>query len=57
VNFWSRHDLASYPVEFLYSNENGLIEDHEVSSSINPKDAHLGYWTSDEMADYISKTY
>jgi hypothetical protein len=57
VNFWSRHDFVSYPVEFLYSNENGLIEDHEVASSINPKDAHLGYWASDEMADYISKTY
>jgi hypothetical protein len=57
VNFWSRHDLASYPVEFLYSNADGLIEDREVSSSLSPSSAHTGYWTSDEMAAYISQTY
>lgn len=57
VNFWTRHDLASYPVEFLYLNENGVIEDREVSSSINPASAHTGYWSSDEMAEYIAKSY
>lgn len=57
VNFWSRHDLASYPVDFLYANENELIEDHEISSSISPKSAHTGYWTSDEMAEYVAKTF
>jgi hypothetical protein len=57
VNFWSRHDLASYPVEFLYSNEKGLIEDREIMTSLSPKSAHTGYWTSDEMAEYISETF
>lgn len=57
VNFWSRHDLASYPVEFLYSNEDGVIEDREVMASLNPKSAHTGYWSSDEMAEYIAKTF
>ena len=57
VNFWSRHDLASYPVEFLYSNAKDLIEDCEVASSISPKSAHTGYWTSAEMVDIIAKTF
>lgn len=57
VNFWSRHDLASYPVSFLYSNEKGHIEDHEIKTPLNPKDAHTGYWTSNEMAEYISDTF
>ncbi len=57
VNFWSRYDFASYPVDFLYSNEKGLIEDHEIQTSINPKSAHTGYWASNEMAEYIGKTF
>ena len=57
VNFWSRHDLASYPVEFLYSNENGVIEDREITTSLSPKTAHTGYWTSDEMAEYVAKSF
>ncbi|MFN8413305.1 MAG: hypothetical protein U0Z26_13030 [Anaerolineales bacterium] len=57
VNFWSRYDIASYPVSFLYSNQEGQIEDHEIKTSINPKTAHTGYWTSNEMAKYISKTF
>ena len=57
VNFWSRHDMASYPVDFLYSNEKGLIEDREIGTSINPKTAHTGYWTNSEMAEYISETF
>jgi len=57
VNFWSRHDLASYPVEFLYSNENGVIEDREVTTSLSPKTAHTAYWTSDEMAEYVAKSF
>jgi hypothetical protein len=57
VNFWTRHDLASYPVEFLYLNETGVIEDREISSSISPASAHTGYWTSDEMAEYIARTF
>jgi hypothetical protein len=57
VNFWSRHDMASYPVDFLYSNEKGLIEDREINTSINPKTAHTGYWTNSEMAEYISETF
>jgi hypothetical protein len=57
VNFWSRYDLASYPVDFLYSNEKGLIEDREISTSLGPNSAHTGYWGSDEMADYISQTF
>src|SRR5688572_14656925 len=50
VNFWARHDLISYPVEFLYDNEDGLIEDHHINSHISPISAHTGYWCSDEMA-------
>jgi len=57
VNFWTRHDLASYPVEFLYENEEGLIEDRQISSSLSPISAHTGYWTSDEMADHIANTF
>lgn len=57
VNFWSRHDMASYPVDFLYANEKGLIEDHEIKTSLNPKDAHTGYWSSEEMAEYVAETF
>lgn len=57
VNFWSRYDVASYPVDFLYSNEKGLIEDREITTSINPKTAHTGYWNNSEMAEYISETF
>jgi hypothetical protein len=34
-----------------------MIEDHEIQTSINPKTAHTGYWTSNEMAEYIAKTF
>jgi len=57
VNFWTRHDLASYPVEFLYENEDGLVEDRQISSGLSPISAHTGYWTSDEMAETIAKTF
>ncbi|MCC7117965.1 MAG: hypothetical protein IT310_05515 [Anaerolineales bacterium] len=57
VNFWSRHDLVSYPVDFLYDNKKGLIEDHEISTSISPTAAHTGYWTSEEMAKHVAKTF
>ncbi len=57
VNFWTRHDLISYPVEFLYENEEGLIEDHHILSQISPISAHTGYWRSNEMAEYIAKTF
>jgi hypothetical protein len=57
VNFWSRYDLASYPVEFLYSNTSGMIHDQEIHSSISPAAAHAGYWKSNEMAEYIAKTF
>jgi hypothetical protein len=57
VNFWTRHDLISYPVSFLYDNEDALIEDHHISSPISPISAHTAYWTSEEMAGYIAKTF
>lgn len=57
VNFWSRHDLVSYPIEFLYDNKKGLIEDHEISASLSPATAHTSYWTSEEMAEHIAKTF
>lgn len=57
VNFWTRYDLASCPVDFLYSNSNGEIRDVEIRSSIAPASAHTGYWTSDEMAGYIAETF
>ncbi len=57
VNFWTRHDLISYPVSCLYENEDGLIEDHHISSPISPISAHTAYWTSDEMAEYVAKSF
>lgn len=57
VNFWTRHDLASYPVSFLYTNPNGEILDQEVPSGFNPSSAHTGYWKQDEMAEGIAKTF
>ncbi len=57
VNFWSRYDLASYPVSFFYSNPTGVIKDVEIRSNLSPEKAHLGYWTSNEMADHIAKTF
>jgi hypothetical protein len=57
VNYWTRHDLISYPVEFLYENEDGLIEDRQVSSGPSPISAHSGYWTSNEVADHIASTF
>jgi len=57
VNFWSRYDLASYPVSFNYSNPAGVIKDIEIHSSKLPEKAHLGYWESDEMADHIARTF
>lgn len=56
VNFWSRYDIASYPVDALYSNSNGIIHDEEIRTSISPGAAHGSYWTSGQMADYIAKT-
>ena len=57
VNFWSRYDLASYPVSFNYSNPAGVIKDIEIHSSKSPEKAHLGYWELDEMADHIARTF
>jgi hypothetical protein len=57
INFWTRHDVASYPVAFLYSNQSGVIRDVEISSKISPLSAHLGYWQSDEMANHIAETF
>ena len=57
VNFWTRHDVASYPVAFLYDNPAGLIQDVEIRSSLSPVSAHLGYWRSDEMAAAIARTF
>jgi len=57
VNFWTRHDLISYPVSFLYENEDGLIKDHHISSPISPISAHTAYWTSDEMTEYVAKSF
>jgi hypothetical protein len=57
VNFWSRYDVASYPVAFLYSNTSGLIHDQEIHSSLSPAAAHAGYWKSREMAQYIARNF
>lgn len=56
VNFWTRNDAASYPVDFLYDNSNNIVEDKEVSAPFNPVAAHSSYWRSPEMASYVAKT-
>jgi hypothetical protein len=56
INFWSRYDLISCPVGFLYRS-NGTIQDQEISTSLNPGAAHSDYWKSDQMADIIAKTF
>ncbi len=57
MNFWSRNDLISYPVELLYSNPAGTIQDREIRASLNPMAAHLGYWKSDQMAEAIGSSF
>ncbi len=56
VNFWTRNDAASYPVEFMYENTAGIVKDVEISSPFNPVTAHSSYWRSTEMADHIAQT-
>src|SRR5258708_431595 len=57
MNFWSRYDLASYPVASLYSNSSGVIVDIEIHTPLLPAAAHASYWKSNEMADHIARSF
>lgn len=62
VNFWDVDDFASFPVAPFYKNENGIIEDKCIdrdrvwTRDLLPS-AHLWYWQSQEVADYIARTF
>ncbi|MCK5283564.1 MAG: hypothetical protein KAK00_09240 [Nanoarchaeota archaeon] len=57
VNFWDPDDIISYPVGFLYNNEEKIIEDRVFDVSDNPLKAHNEYWENKKVAKHIAKTY
>lgn len=57
VNFWDPDDAISYPLEFLYDNAKGFIEDKCIDVSDNPVEAHGKYWTNGKIIKYIAETY
>jgi len=57
VNFWDRDDIAAFPVEFLYNNENKVIEDKYLDLGDVFPPCHSKYWTSAELARYIAETF
>jgi hypothetical protein len=57
VNFWDEDDLAAFPVEFLYANETGVIEDHYIRLGGFLADVHGRYWTNEELARTIAETF
>jgi len=50
VNFWDRDDIAAFLVEFLYNNENKVIEDKYLDLGDVFPPCHSKYWTSAELA-------
>jgi len=57
VNFWDMDDVAAFPVEFLYANENKVIEDKYVDLGGVFPAVHARYWTSAQVAGYIAETF
>lgn len=57
LNFWDKDDVISYPVEFLYQNPSGLLEDHYVDISDSFPDVHNAYWSSKKIAEIVAEKY
>jgi hypothetical protein len=59
VNFWDDEDLVSYPVAFLYGEEDGgaVVVDKRVSLGESFPEVHSAYWRSAEIAAYVAETF
>jgi len=57
LNFWDKDDPVSFPVAFLYDNPDGLVEDHSIDiGDIFPL-VHLGYWSSNKIAEVVADRF
>ncbi len=59
VNFWTREDLVSYPVAFLYEEAAGeaVVVDRAVDLNEGFPAVHGKYWRSAEIADCVAETF
>jgi len=57
VNFWDQDDVAAFPVEFLYANENQVIRDQYLDLGDVFPPVHGKYWTSPELARCVAETF
>jgi hypothetical protein len=52
-NFLDAQDIIAFPLGLLFEG-NFPVEDIVVQTGTNPRKAHDGYWSNDEVADVIS---
>jgi hypothetical protein len=57
VNFWDIDDVAAFPIEFLYANEQGVVQDKYVDLGDIFPQVHGQYWSSSKVAEYIAETF
>ena len=57
LNFWDKDDVISYPVEFLYKNPSGFLEDHYVDIGDSFPNVHNAYWSSKKIAEIVAEKY
>jgi len=57
LNFWDKDDIISYPVEFLYRNDNGFLRDCAVDIGDTFPDVHSAYWEAEEVARVVAERY
>lgn len=54
LNFWDKDDIISYPVAFLYNNQNDLLEDCYVDVGDSFPDVHSAYWGAKDVAEKVA---
>ncbi len=57
LNFWDKDDVIAYPVEFLYRNPEGLLEDVYVDIGDSFPDVHSAYWGAEEVVGVVVERY
>ena len=57
LNFWDKDDVIAYPVDFLYQNAEGLLEDHYVDIGDTFPDVHSAYWSAAEVAGIVAAKF
>lgn len=55
INFWDKDDIASFPVSFLYDNQNVVKDEYMDIGDFFPN-VHNAYWENNKVAKRIAET-